>query len=735
MDRLRHALEIELVPYGPLLVHARTEDRELSVELANEAAHMLDERLDELNVEGVANERNFLSEAIRDEIEEAARESLELAEYQTMHGLADAESEDSTSVAWAVSRAAQLASARVRRSEAERRFGMGSALERDAAQRVDAMLASEAEVPSAAAAVGRDVRAADVKRAERVARLVLALRNQSFSQQASRTGDVRFLDAAQPAELPEMRLFLLAGVLAFAGFPTAALLQRFARISLPRRSVFLVFGAALAGVLFARMPLALAATLLAAYVVAIAVHLPTAWFLLIAVLPWAWDYLDVDRGFGLQIPTEPGIILLVLAWIFAMARFGRFTLPRSRILFAATLMLLWIAITSIPSVDWRHSLFQLISITGFVLAGCFFPILEIRDVAVVRRVVHATIFSAAILSIYGIAQIALSPLAFDRAAFFMGEPLLYDHGPYTGFLGFGFGASLVLVLSRPISMRSAPLVAAFLLILLAILLSLTRAAWIATVILLVIAAAMRARTLLKTLAPVLIVAGVIAVVFLGMTRGSSNFTAFVENSVDPSYGSNVERLNRWQAGWAMLKARPLLGVGPAAYEEAYPQYRNASFVSPQSDWRMGAHSDLIRAGAEQGVPGILVLVILVVATYSTAARLARNSPDPEIRTLAIALAAGLFTYTIHGLFNEYWRVAKVALIMWTFVGLIGALEQIDYLRRDRKGSTTGPSPRRLQTRPTRAGLAALRAVRSIPSLRPFPWLPPCRLCESLDRIA
>src|SRR4029434_9824827 len=133
-----------------------------------------------------------------------------------------------------------------------------------------------------------------------------------------------------------------------------------------------------------------------------------------------------------------------------------------------------------------------------------------------------------------------------------------------------------------------------------------------------------------------------------------------------TYGSNVERLNRWRAGFAMLKARPLLGVGPGAYETAYPEYRDASFVSPQSEERMGAHSDLIRVGAEQGLPGILVLVLLIAVTYSTAARLARESTDPEIRTLAVALAAGIFTYTIHGLFNEYWRLTKVALTMWTF---------------------------------------------------------------------
>jgi O-antigen ligase len=683
MDRTRRALEIELVPYGPLLVHARTEDRQLSADLANEAAHILEERLDELHIEGVESERGFLSDAIREELEEAARESQELAEYQTLHGLAEAGTEDSTSAAWAVERATQLASARVHRSDAERRFGAGSARERDAARRVDAILAAEAGAPAAGAAVGRDLRAADVDRAERLARLVLALRNQSLSQQASRTGDLRFLDDAQPAALPEMRPYVFAAFLAFSLFPVAALAQRYTSIRFPRRSLFLVMAAAAAAILFARAPLVFAATLLAAYVIALAVHLQTAWFLLIAALPWAWDFLDLDRGFALQIPTEPGIILLVLAWAFAIARFGKLLVPRSRILAASGLTILWIAVSTIPSTNLKHSLFQLVSVSGFILAGCIFPIVEIRDLRLVRRLVEVTIVSATILSLYGIVQVALSPLAFDRAAFFMGEPLLYDHGPYTGFLGFAFGAAFVLVLSRPPSLRSSPLLAAFLIILLAIVLSLTRAAWISIAAPFVVAGIFRARTLLKTVAPAFVIAGVLFVLLLGGLGASSTFQEFLGKSVDLSYGSNVERLNRWQAGLAMLKARPLTGIGPGAYETAYPDYRKASFVSPQSGVRMGSHSDLIRAGAEQGAPGIIILMILVAVTYATAARLARHSADPEIRTLALALAAGLFTYTIHGLFNEYWRVGKVALLMWTYVGLIGALEQIDRLRRER----------------------------------------------------
>jgi putative inorganic carbon (HCO3(-)) transporter len=225
--------------------------------------------------------------------------------------------------------------------------------------------------------------------------------------------------------------------------------------------------------------------------------------------------------------------------------------------------------------------------------------------------------------------------------------------------------------------RRATWAVAFAVILTAIVLSLTRAAWIACTLLFAVVAVVRLRSFIRTIAPALVVLAVAIPFLLVLMRVAPTFQSFVTKSASLQYGSNVERLNRWRAGFAMVRDRPVFGVGPGAYEDAYPNYRDAAFVTPQSDERMGAHSDLVRTAAEQGIPGVVVLTFLVLTTFGVAARLARHGQRPEIRRLAAALAAGLFTYTIHGLFNEYWRVTKVAFLMWTFVGLLAALEQID----------------------------------------------------------
>ncbi len=697
--RLSNALEVELVPYGPMLVKARTEDRRLSADLANEAALVLEERLDELHLAMVESERGFLTDAIRDELAEALMDEARLAEFETLYGLVDADAERREESAWAVERASALASARVRAAEAARRFGVGSAQAQDEHHRAEVLRSAEAGIPSSAATrTHQDRLEADVRRAERIARLLGALRGQTWTQEARRMGDFRRLDDARPAELPILRPFVLAAFLAAAFAPLATFAVRAAppRFHVPLAA--LVPLVATLAVVVTRAPILLAGVLMVGFLATLVVRVPAGWFVLVAALPWAWEYVDRQRGFQLQIPTEPGIIALVGAWLYALALRGGANIPRSRILVAATLVIAWTAFTSLTTIHPKYSIFQIVSVGGFVLAGVLFPIFEIRDVRIVRHVLYATIASGAALALVGIVQVTTSPLAFDRAAYFMGSQFLWDHGPYTAFLGFPLGAALVLLVWRAPGEKAWPFVLAIGMILVAILISLARAAWIAAVVLFAIAAIVRGRVFARTMLPALVALGLLVGLVLGVTAAAPVLRAYVTKTTDLRYASNVERINRWRAGIAMIRDRPLTGVGPGAYEMAYPAYRDAAFVTAQSDERMGAHSDLVRAGAEQGIVGLAVLLFLVVTTYATAIRLVRHGHDPEIGRLALALAAGLFTYTIHGLFNEYWRITKVAFLIWVFVGLLGALEQIHLARAGRH-----PIPSR---RPPEDGLSA-----------------------------
>ncbi|MGH2570862.1 MAG: O-antigen ligase family protein, partial [bacterium] len=440
--------------------------------------------------------------------------------------------------------------------------------------------------------------------------------------------------------------------------------------------------AGVAAVVLVQLPFLLAALLGGLFVVLAAADRTRAWLFLLVALPWAWDFVNPAAGFGIQLPTEPGIILLVAAWAYADALRGRIDAP-PRVLAAPMIATLaWIVISSTGTTDPKHSAFQIVATTGFVLGGAFYPMCEIRRLETLERVMTIFLVSGALVSVYGLMQVIGSPYGFDRAGTFMGEGLLYNHGPYSAFLGFGLGTGLVYLVWGGRKRASVPVAVATALMTLATIVSLARAAWVAMLALLGVMVAARWKRSVKTLAlPVLGTGVLLAIVIAASPATEKAVSEYLARAVSPEYGSNVERLNRWLAGYRMLAANPILGVGPSAYETAYPAYRDAGYVTGVSDERMGAHSDLVRTAAEQGIPGLLILTWMLWAFYRTGLRLMTSGASPRIRRLAAAVTAGVFTYTVHGLFNEYWRLPKIALSLWAYVGVLGALERIDAAQR------------------------------------------------------
>jgi len=726
--RLSRSLTTRLHPYGPVEVRIEADDRELAADLANGAALVLEERLAELYREDVEWERQFLADAIAAQVDEAERLGVDLAEYRLEYGLVDREEQRDEATDALRDLAVAISGARIDRADQARRHGRGSPAARDAARRVEELERVAASAPTVLSRATQErIREEDLARLEESTHALRELRQQTFAHQAGHSVGVRVLDPAVPAEAPDRSRLVAAVLLAALAVPGsvfgrtwarrgrsalaeagkapgAGFFLRLARVldvvvdprSLaPRlRTPVLVVISALAGVTFAHAPLVLAGLLGVAFVIAVAADRTLAWFLLLIALPWAWDWINRSAGVEIQLPTEPGIILLVASWAWATLLRGKIAPPPRSLALPIAALLAWMALSAIPSLDPRRSFSQLVSTTGLILGGALYPMCEIRRLETLERMLTVYLVSGALVAVYGLVQVFTSPLPFDRAGTYMGEGILYNHGPYAAFLGFALGPAYVYLLRAEGGHRSGWLLATATLMTFATIVSVTRAAWVATLALLAILAVTRWRRSVRSFAvPVLASASLLAGLVALSPRIGKELSEYVEVGASADYGSNVERLNRWLAGWRMVSANPIFGVGPSAYEVAYPSYREVGYVTGLSDIRMGAHSDLVRVVAEQGVPGLLVLGWLVGAFYATGLRLARRGASPRIRTLAAALCAGVFTYTVHGVFNEYWRLPKIVLTLWAYVGALGALERIDAAART--GIQAGPlSPER-----------------------------------------
>lgn len=671
--RLQQSVSFEAIPYGPFEIRVRTRDRALSADLANALATTLEERLAELYREDVESEREFLEQASRARAKEEADAASRLAARRAGTGRADEVAQRREAEALAEELAWNIAEARTAHALAERRHGAGSAEAKDAAARVRGLERAAVDLPAVPPEPGLRAEEDELAELQRAGRFLAGLRVRVAEHQAAHDVGVRVLDPAVPADEADRRFAapsFLAALLVPAGAALAVGLRRPPAWSATAGTAAAAIAAG-AALLFVRQPLVLVALLGAGFLIAVARDLRMAWLALVIALPWAWDYRNERVGFEIQFPTEPGIILLAAAWLYSLALRPR-RLERTPLVSAMLLAVAWMAVTAVTSVYVKHSLFQLVSVTGFILIGACFPLFEIRRVEEIERVVAVYLVAGTLLAVYGIVQVLASTVPLGRAAFYMGQGFLYNHGPFSAFLGFALGPALVYLLSAKWSLRAVPALVAAMLMTVATVLSLARAAWVATAMLLLLLILIRGRLFLRRIAVPLALVGLLVVAgFLRSPVAMHALEHYWEVSTSPEYASNVERVNRWVAAVRMLLDRPLFGVGPGAYEMAYENYRDVDF----SRGRRGTHSELLRAASEQGLPGVAILAFLVVAFWRTGLRLSRAG-DPRVRRTAGALCAGMFTYLVHGQFNEYWRVPKIALTLWVFVGLLGALDRL-----------------------------------------------------------
>lgn len=176
----------------------------------------------------------------------------------------------------------------------------------------------------------------------------------------------------------------------------------------------------------------------------------------------------------------------------------------------------------------------------------------------------------------------------------------------------------------------------------AILVSLTRMAWITCLALLGIEL-MRRRSRWIWALPALPV-----VLFLLAPRP---IRERVTQSIKPSYYSNLERIEMLRVGWEMISEHPLTGVGPGRIDKLYLSYLSAR--DPVPAYHGHLHNNPVELAAEFGIPVVLAALLFTAVLFRDLLKTSRSAQTREetfasqtaILALAGYLVAGLFEYT------------------------------------------------------------------------------------------
>jgi O-antigen ligase len=140
----------------------------------------------------------------------------------------------------------------------------------------------------------------------------------------------------------------------------------------------------------------------------------------------------------------------------------------------------------------------------------------------------------------------------------------------------------------------------------------------------------------------------------------------VANSMDLNYYSNSERLQMLRVGWQMLREHPLTGVGPGRVDKLYESYLSSADNVPAYHGHL--HNNFAQIAAQFGIPATLVLLLFVVVVFLDLAKARKAAATRDARFISqTALLA--FTGFIFAGFFEYTYGHSLALMLLSFAVL------------------------------------------------------------------
>jgi len=395
-------------------------------------------------------------------------------------------------------------------------------------------------------------------------------------------------------------------------------------------------------------------------------------------------------GIGMYLPTEPLMVAIMLLFFLKLAmerNVFEAAVWKHPVTWAICAHLIWIAVCCIPSTDPLVSVKFLTARLWFVVVMYFVATKLFEDTTNMQRFFWLYMIALSIVVVYTLMNHAQHGFAQDPAHWVM-SPFFKDHTSYGAILAFMIPFGVVSV-RMPGWSRTRKGVALLLLILVSagLVFSYTRAAWVSLV------AAIGVFLIMKWRVPGWLVGAGAAASLVGYFIYQDQLTMTLERNRDESSddlaehvssignissdASNLERLNRWNSAVRMFAERPVFGFGPGTYMFEYAPFQASSdrtIISTNFGSGGNAHSEYLGPMAEQGLLGMLLMVILVAVVCNTAVRLWLRLPHGLDRMLVGAAFFGLVTYYVHGVLNNYLDTDKASVLFWGSTAMIVVLD-------------------------------------------------------------
>lgn len=388
---------------------------------------------------------------------------------------------------------------------------------------------------------------------------------------------------------------------------------------------------------------------------------------------------------GLSLPTEPifaGITLLVILRFLQNGKVN-FRVLKEPLSIIIILNICWFILTSMTSVLPLVSLKYTIVRIWFVIPLYFIMIQVLRERKNIEPFFWLYLIPLSLVCLYTMAVHSQYDFSKSTSTWVM-FPFYKEHTSYGAALAMYVPVivGLFMIKGRGVPYRVGAFVLGLILIM-ATILSYTRAAWVSLVAAFVVFILVHYRVRFLYVVKLALLGlgilwanwGSIEEKFQANTAVSSDdlsqHVASISNiSTD---ASNTERINRWKSAMRMFEERPVFGWGPGTYMFRYAPFQKPwekTIISTNAGNRGNAHSEYIGPLAETGVIGLLLVLAFVTGIAITGVRTYYRMPDRKMRIYVLVAFLGLVTYFTHGFLNNFLDMDKLAVPVFGFCAMI-----------------------------------------------------------------
>jgi putative inorganic carbon (hco3(-)) transporter len=399
---------------------------------------------------------------------------------------------------------------------------------------------------------------------------------------------------------------------------------------------------------------------------------------------------ELGFGLGISLPSEP--ILAGALVILLLRQLHHSYVSRDVLFHPVTIVLLlqlgWMIFTTFTSSMPEVSAKAVTARAWFMGVMCFGTVMMYRyKISNVRTMTWLYVLPLLVVVIY--ASFRLISFGLDKQfAHFSMQPFYKDHAVYAACIAMFVPLVGGFAFYKKYSGTYRFLAATILVVLLiGLLLSYTRAAWLSVVAALVVWAILRFKIQVRYVLVAVTLAGAVFAVQYDQiimdlqrnkTDSSDNFSEHVESMSNISTdASNLERINRWNSALRMFSERPLTGWGPGTYAFQYAPFQHSSeltIISTNAGTLGNAHSEYLGPLAESGIPGFLLSIGLVVAVFWRCVTMYKRIVNDEARMVMVCAFMGLITYFTHGFLNNYLDQDKAAVPFYALLAIIIAID-------------------------------------------------------------